>query len=332
MKPQPLLKVRNLSKKYPLEEDEFYAVRKVSFSILEGETLGLVGESGSGKTTIGKSILRLIKPNSGEVLFRGHDLTHLTNLQMREMRRDLQIVLQNPSGALNPRMTIEEIIMEPLHIFSKLNRQQKRRRICSLLRKVGLDSYYASRYPHELSGGQKQRVCIARALATNPSLLICDEPLASLDVSIQAQMMNLLKSLQEEMGLTMLFISHDLGVVKYLCQRIAVLYKGHIVEIATREELFERPSHPYTIALLDAVPSLGKKFREKIPSPPAKLPLLEEAPHGCPYADRCPHAQMVCLNKRPTEQEINDGHTVSCHLYAKSASMSEKSPLVLLPE
>ncbi|MCH9611643.1 MAG: Oligopeptide transport ATP-binding protein OppF [Chlamydiia bacterium] len=259
---QPLLKIKHLTKSYRSGPHITVAVNDVSFEVYKGESLGLVGESGSGKTTIGKSIVRLVNVDEGEIFYNEQDILKLSQKHLHPLRQELQMILQNPSTSLNPLMTIGEIISEPIEIFNTYDPKKRKRRIRDLLHLVGLRSYHGMRYPHEMSVGQKQRVTIARALALNPNFLICDEPLASLDVSIQAQMINLLKDLQNQMDLTYLFISHDLGVVKYLCDRVAVMYKGEIVEIADTQTLFENPEHPYTKSLLEAIPTLSA--REKV--------------------------------------------------------------------
>ena len=291
------------------------AVDDVSFSIASGETLGLVGESGSGKTTLGRCILQLHKPTAGDVVFDGRQLNDLGNKEMRAVRREMQVIFQDPNSSLNPRMTCGDIIGEPL-VVHKLtsSKGEYRERVAELLSVVGMNPYMADRYPHEFSGGQRQRIGIARALAVNPKFIVCDEPVSALDVSIQAQVINLLDELQEEFGLTYLFIAHDLSVVRHISDRVAVMYLGHIVEIADRDELYENPLHPYTRALLSAVPipdPVVEAQRERLILT-GDLPSPMHPPDGCVFNTRCPIAIDDCRLEMPELREVSDGHWVAC--------------------
>jgi oligopeptide transport system ATP-binding protein len=315
-----LLEVRNLRKYYPVTKGFIFqrqvgavkAVDGLSFFIRRGETLGLVGESGSGKTTTGRVILRLQEPTTGEALFEGRDLFTLRKEELRRMRRNMQIIFQDPYSSLNPRMTVGDIIGEPLEIHNLARGRDKVRRVQELLEVVGLSPYHANRYPHEFSGGQRQRIGIARALAVNPKLIIADEPVSALDVSIQAQVLNLLEELQKEFGLTYLFIAHDLSVVKHISDRIAVMYLGRIVELAKTEELFSNPQHPYTEALLSAVPIPDPEMRRERIILPGDVPSPVNPPPGCPFHTRCLYAQPSCRVDVPPFEDIGGGHYVAC--------------------
>lgn len=318
-----LLEVNELKKHFPIRRGILQrtvgavrAVDGVSFSVNRGETLGVVGESGCGKSTMGRSILRLIEPTSGELKFAGRQLLGLNRAQMQAMRREMQIVFQDPYASLNPRYSIAQTLMEPM-VIHKLGDSKSARmsQVKSLLGRVGLDADYANRYPHEFSGGQRQRIGIARALAVDPKLVILDEPVAALDVSVQSQVLNLLEDLQDEFGLTYIFVAHDLSVVRHISDRILVLYLGKMAELADAETLFKDPLHPYTQALLSAVP---------VPDPDAKreriilqgdLPSPSKPPTGCVFHTRCPVAMDVCRSKVPEWKEIKPNHRVACHLY-----------------
>lgn len=311
---EEIVKIRDLVKHFPVEnsDDVVRAVDGVSFDILAGETLGLVGESGCGKSTVGRCILRLYDATSGEVWFENKDITHLPNSEMRQMRREMQIIFQDPYASLNPRLTILSTVSEPLKIHGIGNKTERKDRVADLLTKVGLDPNYMFRYPHEFSGGQRQRIGIARALALNPKLIICDEPVSALDVSVQAQVVNLLQDLQAEFGLTYLFISHGLAVVEHISQRVAVMYLGKIVEIAEAKELYELPLHPYTKALLSAIPIPDPKQKRERIILTGDVPTPINPPSGCRFRTRCPLAIPECAQIVPELREITKGHTAAC--------------------
>ncbi len=313
-KKQELVRIKNLVKHFPVEDsdDVVRAVDDVSFDILAGETLGLVGESGCGKSTVGRCILRLYEPTSGEVRFEDQDITHLPNKEMQKLRREMQIIFQDPYASLNPRLNILSIVSEPLKIHGIGGKKDQKERVADLLTKVGLDPNYMSRYPHEFSGGQRQRIGIARALALNPKLIICDEPVSALDVSVQAQVVNLLQDLQAEFGLTYLFISHGLAVVEHISQRVAVMYLGKIVEIAEAKELYELPLHPYTKALLSAIPIPDPKQKRERIVLEGDVPTPINPPSGCRFRTRCPWAIEDCARVVPELREVVKGHAVAC--------------------
>ena len=321
---EPLVQVRHLKKYFPIirglviqhHVGDIKAVDDVSFDIYKGETLGLVGETGCGKTTVGRTMLRLYEPTDGQVLFDEVDLAALPGDEMRHIRRRMQMIFQDPYASLNPRMTVGGIVAEPLEVHAVAHGGEKRERVQQLLRLVGLNPYFVNRYPHEFSGGQRQRIGIARALALNPDLIICDEPISSLDVSIQAQVVNLLEELQDRLGLTYLFIAHDLSMVRHISDRMAVMYLGKIVELTGRDEIYLNPLHPYTQALMSAVPVPDPVVEEQrhriilegdIPSPASP-------PEGCNFNTRCPVAIDVCFEKEPEFIEVRPGHFCACHL------------------
>jgi oligopeptide/dipeptide ABC transporter ATP-binding protein len=318
-----LIEVRGLKKYFPVGNRLFggsgevaRAVDGVSFAIRRGETFGLVGESGCGKTTTGRCILRLIEPTAGEVRFDGRDFLSLPSAEMRRARRDMQIIFQDPYSSLNPRMRVGEIIEEPLIIHRSGNPSKRRERVIELLNLVGLDAEHSSRYPHEFSGGQRQRVCIARALALDPRFIVCDEPVSALDVSVQAQIVNLLEDLQSRLGLTYLFISHGLAVVEHISTRVAIMYLGKIVEVASSEEIFRNPLHPYTRALLSAIPVPDPdRRRERLPIE-GDIPTPVNPPSGCRFRTRCPLAEPRCAEVEPEMVEVSKGHTVACMVIA----------------
>ena len=320
---KPLLQVENLTMHFPIMAGVFRrqvgtvkAVDGIDFNIRKGETLGLVGESGCGKSTVARAILRLYEPTAGRVRFRGEDITALDGEPLRRLRRRMQMVFQDPQASLNPRMTVGSIVGEPLLEHGLARGKALQQRVETLLESVGLDRSFANRYPHEFSGGQRQRIGVARALALEPEFIICDEPIAALDVSIQAQVVNLLEELQERLGLTYLFISHDLGMIRHIADRVAVMYLGKIVELAPSDRLYHEPMHPYTRALLSAAPVHDPQLEAKreriilggdVPSP-------SDPPPGCPFHTRCPMAEPACSTLAPEWRELRSDHRVACHL------------------
>jgi oligopeptide/dipeptide ABC transporter ATP-binding protein len=311
---RPLVQVRGLLKHFPVEgsDDLVRAVDGVSFEILKGETLGLVGESGCGKSTVGRCILRLIEPTAGEINFDGRDVRAMGSRELRVLRREMQIIFQDPYASLNPRLRVRSIVGEPLLIHGMTDKEERRTRVGELLSRVGLDPDYMNRYPHEFSGGQRQRIGIARALALNPKLIVADEPVSALDVSVQAQVVNLLQDLQAEFGLTYLFISHGLAVVEHISTRVAVMYLGRIVEVASAEGLYAKPLHPYTKALLSAIPIPDPKRKRERIILSGDVPTPINPPSGCRFRTRCPIAIAECARIDPDLREISAGHTVAC--------------------
>ena len=312
---QILLEAENLVKEFPARRGKVHAVSDVSLCIYRGETLALVGESGCGKSTLGRMLLRLIEPTSGRLRYDGQNLLALKPEKMREMRRRMQIIFQDPYASLNPRMSIGRIIEEPLltHKIGE-NRQERQSIVHSLMDKVGIRPEFYSRYPHQFSGGQRQRVGIARALALNPELIVCDEPVSALDVSIQAQILNLLRDLQKELGLTYLFISHDLGVVRYISDRVCVMFLGRLCEIGGTKELYQSPIHPYTRLLMESVPkpdpTLRREEREILTG---DIPSPIDPPSGCRFHTRCPYAKEICSKEAPPMREFGNGRYAACH-------------------
>ncbi|MBC8335837.1 MAG: dipeptide ABC transporter ATP-binding protein [Anaerolineales bacterium] len=319
-----LIRAENLTKHFPITRGIIFqreigavqAVDNVSFEIREGETLGLVGESGCGKSTTGRTILQLHRATSGKVFYEDEDLTEVSDDSMRKYRRDLQIIFQDPYASLNPRMTVGSIIAEPLEVHGIGTKKERRERVKELLALVGLNPYFINRYPHEFSGGQRQRIGVARALALNPKFIVCDEPIAALDVSIQAQVVNLLEELQKQFGLTYLFIAHDLSMVRHIADRTAVMYLGKIVELADRDELYGKPLHPYAQALLSAVPIPDpvKERNRKRTILEGDVPSPSNPPSGCRFHPRCPIAEDICSQTQPEWREALKDHWVACHL------------------
>jgi len=310
----PLVKVKGLVKHFPVEgsDDVVRAVDGVSFEIFRGETLGLVGESGCGKSTVGRCLLRLIEPTAGEISFEGRDVVSLGKQELRELRREMQIVFQDPYASLNPRMRVGSIVGEPLVIHNIGTKKERRDRVAELLKRVGLNPDYSKRYAHEFSGGQRQRIGVARTLALNPKLIVADEPVSALDVSVQAQVVNLLQDLQEEFKLAYLFISHGLAVVEHISTRVAVMYLGRIVEIATAADLYAQPLHPYTKALLSAIPIPDPKHKRERIVLSGDVPTPINPPSGCRFRTRCPIAIDECARIDPELREVFPGHSVAC--------------------
>lgn len=319
---EPLLKINNLKKHFPIKNSVPFkksrqsvkAVDGLDFVVYPGETFGVVGESGCGKSTMARLINQLIRPSSGHVLFKGDNLVGMNSEQLRTTRKSIQMVFQDPFASLDPRKTVGELIAEPLVIHKVGDKHSRQRRVKELLEVVGLESHHAERLPHEFSGGQRQRVNIARTLALNPEVVICDEPVSALDVSVQAQVINLLKKLQRQFDLTYIFISHDLNVVRYMCDRIAVMYLGKIVEMGTYEEIYDHPKHPYTQALLSAIPKESPDEKKEQIILKGSVPSPINPPSGCPFHERCPFAMDMCKTNTPDLQDVGGGHIASCHL------------------
>jgi oligopeptide/dipeptide ABC transporter ATP-binding protein len=315
------VEVKNLKKWFwtgtnrPGKGEAVRAVDDVSFHINKREVLGLVGESGCGKTTCGKVILRIFDPTDGTIFFNGHDITRLNSRDMARFRRQMMIIYQDPFGSLDPRMTIRNTIAEPMAVHNTVSREERRDRVAEIMQKVGMTPDYMNRYPHEFSGGQRQRIGIARALSTNPDFIVADESVSALDVSIQAQIINLLQDLQRELGITLLFISHDLSVVRHISDRVAVMYLGKIVEMATKKALFDDPKHPYTQALLSAIPIPDPSQRKRGKILMGDVPSPINPPSGCRFHPRCPHRMDICDQEIPQLKEKDSEHSVACFLY-----------------
>ena len=322
VQPEPILKVEHLTKTFTIKSSKVFgkpsylnAVNDVSFEVREGETLGIIGESGCGKSTLGKSILKLINPTSGSVVFDGQDILSLSSKEMTALRREMNIIFQDPYSSLDPRKTAGYQIEEPMIIHNIGTPEERKQKVNELLKLVGLDYYHAIRYPHEFSGGQRQRINIARALALGPKLLVCDEPVSALDVSVQAQVINLLKELKQKFKLTYLFISHDLGVVKYISDRIVIMYLGKIVEIGNAKEIYEKPYHPYTEALFSAIPPASPMEQKKKITLTGEIPSPLNMPKGCAFSTRCPHCTQRCREEIPPLCTVDGDHQVACFLY-----------------
>ena len=325
MSQTPLLEVNHLRKLFPAksgflsrEKTFIKAVDDVSFTLMPKETLGVVGESGCGKSTMGRSVLRLIQPTSGEILYKGQDFMKMSGAELRKVRSEMQIIFQDPYASLNPRMTVGEIIAEPLNIQKKYSsKEETREQVLKTMEVVGLNPKYYTRYPHEFSGGQRQRIGIARAIVLDPSLIVCDEPVSALDVSIQSQVLNLLRDLQDSMGMAYIFISHNLSVIKHISDRVMVMYLGHVVEMADKAELFANPSHPYTQALMSAIPLPERHSKRKKIILQGDLPSPANPPSGCIFHTRCFMAKEICSTQKPELKDIGGGHYCACHFCEK---------------
>ena len=325
-----LLEVKNLRKCFPLKKSvtgkvlsELIAVDNVSFTLNPGETIGIVGESGCGKTTLGRTILKLHEPSGGQIIFNGEDITGYSNKEMRRLRTDMQIIFQDPYSSLPPRATVGDILSEPVKVHGIVPAGEVKDYVLDLMDKCGLRDYYYERYPHEFSGGQRQRICIARALSVKPKLVICDEPVSALDVSIQAQIINLLKSLQKTMNLTYLFISHDLSVVKFISDKIGVMYLGSMVEFGTKKDIFSSPLHPYTKALFSAIPNPNPDEKMNRIVLKGDIPSPANPPSGCRFHTRCPYATEKCAQVVPEYKEYGEGHFAACHLLEEEGAPNE---------
>jgi oligopeptide/dipeptide ABC transporter ATP-binding protein len=322
MQTEPLLEVKQLKKYYGVDQGWFKpnkdvkAVDDISFTVYKGETFGLVGESGCGKSTTGRTILRLDNPTSGQILFKGKDISHLSYEEMRKLRRKMQMVFQDPYASLNPKKTIRQLLTEPLRVHGLYNTKERVNKAIEILEIVGLSEYHLDRYPHEFSGGQRQRIGIARAVILHPELIVADEPVSALDVSIQSQVINLLLQLQKEFQLTYVFISHDLGVVRHITDRVGVMYLGKVVELSETEEMFASPKHPYTKALLSAVPITHPDEKKERIILTGDVPSPVNPPMGCAFHPRCPDCMEICKTEQPPVVNVGNNHVVACHLYS----------------
>ncbi len=319
--PDAILEVRNIRKCFPIKKtftgkvtQELVAVDNVSFKLYPGETLGIVGESGCGKTTLGRTILKLHPATSGQIIFEGQDITNLKSSEMREIRKKMQIIFQDPYSSLPPRLTVGGILSEPVKVHKIVPENLTKQYVLDLMEKCGLRDYYYERYPHEFSGGQRQRICIARALSVKPKLVICDEPVSALDVSIQAQIINLLKQMQKDLNLTYVFISHDLSVVKFISDKIGVMYLGAMVEFGSKKDIFDNPLHPYTKALFSAIPQPDPDVKMERIVLKGDIPPPANPPKGCRFHTRCPHAMDICKEVPPEYKDYGNGHCAACHL------------------
>ena len=316
---KPILECRDLSKTFSAGNRLFSrnrgvtAVDRVSLQVMPGETLAIVGESGSGKSTLGRLLLRLLAASAGDVFYQGESITDASGARLNQLRRELQIIFQDPFASLNPRMTVQQIVGEPLWLHEKMSRDQRHARVAELLRTVGLPAAWAERYPHEFSGGQRQRIGIARALASQPKLLLGDEPVSALDVSVQAQVVNLLESLKQQFGLTMVIVAHGLAVIRHMSDRVAVMYLGQIVELASVDEIFDAPLHPYTQALIASAPQMQPGVSRTIPMLQGDLPNPADPPSGCRFHTRCPYATAECRQFEPINQVLSGGRQIACH-------------------
>ena len=316
---KPILECRDLSKTFSTGNRLFSrnrgvtAVDRVALQVMPGETLAIVGESGSGKSTLGRLLLRLLAASAGDVFYQGESITDASGARLNQLRRELQIIFQDPFASLNPRMTVQQIVGEPLWLYEKMSRDQRHARVAELLRTVGLPAAWAERYPHEFSGGQRQRIGIARALASQPKLLLGDEPVSALDVSVQAQVVNLLESLKQQFGLTMVIVAHGLAVIRHMSDRVAVMYLGQIVELASVDEIFDAPLHPYTQALIASAPQMQPGVSRTIPMLQGDLPNPADPPSGCRFHTRCPYATAECRQFEPINQVLSGGRQIACH-------------------
>lgn len=317
-----ILEIRNLSKVFDIKSKRLFekpaklkAVNDVSFNVYEGETLGIIGESGCGKSTLGKAIIQLNKANDGKIIYQGNDITHLNKKELKAMRKDIQMVFQDPYSSLDPRKTILDLIKEPMVIHNIGTEGERNQRVKDLLVEVGLDAMHSTRYPHEFSGGQRQRINVARALALNPKVIVCDEPVSALDVSVQAQVLNMMKRLQKKYNLTYIFISHDLGVVKYISDRIVIMYLGKIVEIGNADDIYNAPKHPYTEALFSAIPPESPFEKKETVVLKGDIPSPLNLPSGCALSTRCHKCIDKCKEVQPVLKQVGNNHLVSCHLY-----------------
>ena len=324
MSDEIIYKVEGVKTYFPVKSTKLFdrekkfvrAVDGVDLEIKRGEIVGIVGESGRGKSTLGRTMLRLLEPTEGKLIFEGTDISHLDRKYLRHFRKDIQIMFQDPYASLDPRMTVGNIIAEPMDRMKTWKTKEERlKRIVELMEVCGINKAFINRYPHEFSGGQRQRIGIARALSVNPKFVVCDEPVSALDVSIQSQIINLMIELRQKFDLTMMFISHDLGVVEYISDRVAIMYLGRIVEIADTEEVFKNPHHPYTKALLESIPQIGEKDLVKKDLLEGDIPSPINPPSGCTFHTRCPYAQEICSQECPQMRDVNDKHKVACHLF-----------------